>query len=230
MPEVSFAFVSCRKLNDLEQRAEELDKRRTEKSSISSVSFINDRNRKNNVLKAEMAIQEEMRRKELEGQEANPFTRRKCNPRMVTKNNADVTPEMLKELAEREERGKMEKENKTSAPATADPAATKRKLGGEEGAAAAGENGKHGGSKKHKSDGAKEDLFSAHDFDIEIDVDMSAVTSSSVVAGPAPVKAPIGGGSGGGLGVGSSGVGRPGSGPTKRSLNLSDYKKKRGLI
>ena len=49
-------FLS-RKLNDLEQRAEELDGRRTEKSSISSVSFINNRNRKNNVLKAEKAIQ-----------------------------------------------------------------------------------------------------------------------------------------------------------------------------
>ncbi len=46
-----------RKLNNLEQRAEELDRRRTEHSSISSVSFINNRNRKNNVLKAEMAIQ-----------------------------------------------------------------------------------------------------------------------------------------------------------------------------
>ena len=57
------------KLKELEQRAEELDRRRTEKSSISSVSLINDRNRKRNVLKAEQAIQEEIKRKEVEGVE-----------------------------------------------------------------------------------------------------------------------------------------------------------------
>ncbi len=44
-----------------------------------------------------------MKRKEVEGREDNPFTRRKCNPRMVTKSNtgAVVDPEMLKELVER---------------------------------------------------------------------------------------------------------------------------------
>ena len=47
------------------------------------MSFINNRNRKNNVIKAELAIKEEIRRKELEGEEDSPFTRRKCLPRMV---------------------------------------------------------------------------------------------------------------------------------------------------
>ena len=64
-------------------QAEDAEKRRYETSSISAVSFINNRNRKNNVIKAELAIKEEIRRKELEGEEDSPFTRRKCLPRMV---------------------------------------------------------------------------------------------------------------------------------------------------
>lgn len=44
------------KLQDLEQRAEELDKRRTENTRISAISLINNRNRKNNVLKAEQVL------------------------------------------------------------------------------------------------------------------------------------------------------------------------------
>ena len=42
------------KLHDLEERASELDKLRT--STISSISYINDRNRKKNVEEAEKAI------------------------------------------------------------------------------------------------------------------------------------------------------------------------------
>jgi RNA polymerase-associated protein RTF1 len=42
------------KLQALEERAEELDKKRT--STISSISYINDRNRKKNVEGAEKAI------------------------------------------------------------------------------------------------------------------------------------------------------------------------------
>ena len=71
------------KLNEIEERAEELDRRRTH--TISSVALINDRNRKANVSKAEEAIRLEMRREKKEGKVDNPFKRRKCNPRMVTK-------------------------------------------------------------------------------------------------------------------------------------------------
>lgn len=45
------------KLHELEERASELDKLRT--STISSISYINDRNRKRNVEEAERAIMEE---------------------------------------------------------------------------------------------------------------------------------------------------------------------------
>lgn len=46
-------------LQELEERASELDKMRT--STISSISYINDRNRKRNVEEAEKAIMEEIR-------------------------------------------------------------------------------------------------------------------------------------------------------------------------
>ncbi|CAG9831627.1 unnamed protein product [Diabrotica balteata] len=49
----------AQKLSDLEERASELDKLRT--STISSISYINDRNRKKNVEEAEKAIMEEVR-------------------------------------------------------------------------------------------------------------------------------------------------------------------------
>lgn len=209
-------------LQSLEQRAEELDKRRNVNTKFQSVSFINNRNRKNNVLKAEAAIAMEMKRKMEEGVEDNPFTRRKCNPRMVTKNVGQMDAEILKALA-----GSTEKENqKISSSGEADP--KKRKLedpaNGAEGAASA----TPADSKKPKSgkDVSKEDIFDAHDFDIEIDVglDMTGgggASSSSVgtsnVAANASVKPPVS-------------VAPKNSGPAKRSLNLADYKRKRGLI
>lgn len=48
-----------KRLSQLEERASELDKMRT--STISSISYINDRNRKRNVEEAEKAIMEEVR-------------------------------------------------------------------------------------------------------------------------------------------------------------------------
>ena len=58
---------------------------------------------------------------------------------------------------------------------------------------------------------AAEDLFSAHDFDITIDLDVSGNSSASNV-NLKPVSST-----------------KQSSGP-KKSLNLADYKKKRGLI
>ena len=73
------------KLNELEERAEELDKKRTH--TISSVSLINDRNRKANVEKAESAIRLEIKKKAEGGFEENPFQRKRSAPRLVTKSN-----------------------------------------------------------------------------------------------------------------------------------------------
>jgi RNA polymerase-associated protein RTF1 len=46
-------------LEELEERAEELDKKRT--SSISTIGLVNDRNRKNNIKRAEISIIREAR-------------------------------------------------------------------------------------------------------------------------------------------------------------------------
>lgn len=67
-------------IKELEERANELDKRRS--SSISLISYINDRNRKRNVQEAEKAIMEEVRASK--GQRADdPFTRRCTKPTMM---------------------------------------------------------------------------------------------------------------------------------------------------
>lgn len=69
-------------IKELEERANELDKRRS--SSISLISYINDRNRKRNVMEAEKAIMEEVRASK--GQRADdPFTRRCTKPTMMFK-------------------------------------------------------------------------------------------------------------------------------------------------
>lgn len=82
-------------IEELESRASELDKRRS--SSISLISYINDRNRKRNVEDAEKAIMEEARANK--GQRiSDPFTRRITQPRMGFKqSNDDKGSEEVKE-------------------------------------------------------------------------------------------------------------------------------------
>lgn len=69
-------------IEELDERANELDKRRS--SSISSIAYINDRNRKQNVKHAEEAIMEEARA--TRGRKSDdPFTRRSTKPTMAFK-------------------------------------------------------------------------------------------------------------------------------------------------
>ncbi|CAH1642384.1 unnamed protein product [Spodoptera littoralis] len=73
------------KIQELEERASQLDKTRT--SSIQSISYINNRNRKLNVETAEKAIMEEV--KANKGKKADdPFTRRSTKPVMNFKSGA----------------------------------------------------------------------------------------------------------------------------------------------
>lgn len=69
-------------IEELEERANELDKRRS--SSISLISYINNRNRKRNVEEAEKAIMEEVRANRGIKIE-DPFTRRSTKPTMAFK-------------------------------------------------------------------------------------------------------------------------------------------------
>ena len=186
------------KLNEIEERAEELDRRRTH--TISSVALINDRNRKANVSKAEEAIRLEMRREKKEGKVDNPFKRRKCNPRMVTK-VSEAEPE-IKEKVPQELKRKIESNVMTNSKESLHPPEKQAKKNDSE----------NEGHTNGTSNG-KEDLFDAHNFDIEIDVDTNVVAANPVNVNLKPVS------------LATKDVGL-----SKRSLNLDDYKKKRGLI
>ncbi|CAH1105776.1 unnamed protein product [Psylliodes chrysocephalus] len=168
----------AQKLSDLEERASELDKLRT--STISSISYINDRNRKKNVEEAEKAIMAEVRANKGKKIE-DPFTRRSTKPRMNFKSG------------EKEAREQLEAEMAIKSGVVKKP-----------------ENLPVQESKKaaQPTQVTQDDLFSAHDFDIKIDLEVPlAATPVNVV--PKTVTKDL---------------------APKRSLNLQDYKKKRGLI
>ncbi|XP_063236979.1 RNA polymerase-associated protein RTF1 homolog [Bacillus rossius redtenbacheri] len=177
-------------LQELEERAEELDKMRT--STISSISYINDRNRKRNVEEAEKAIMEEVRL--TKGKKSNdPFTRRSTKPRMVFK-MAEEDPQMDDEGSEQSsqpEENSVVKERITAANAKEQDELDKK-------------------TKDAKGGVNTDDLFSAHDFDIKIDLEVP-LPNNPVSVTPKPMSM------------------AKDTGP-RRSLNLEDYKKKRGLI
>jgi RNA polymerase-associated protein RTF1 len=158
------------KLQELEERANDLDKRRT--SSIQLISYINNRNRKKNVEEAEKAIIEEARA--TKGMKfSDPFTRRSTKPKMAFKANQEPQEEII--IAPEPPRINKSKEKKNDEHTSAD------------------------------------NLYSLHDFEIDLDVPLPTITN--VAALPKPVEK-----------VQDSGP------KVRRSLNLEDYKKKRGLI
>uniref|UniRef100_A0A1A9WQF5 Plus3 domain-containing protein n=1 Tax=Glossina brevipalpis TaxID=37001 RepID=A0A1A9WQF5_9MUSC len=161
------------KIEELESRASELDKRRS--SSISLISYINDRNRKRNVEDAEKAIMEEARaNKGL--RISDPFTRRITQPRMGFKQAEKKEDEIpIKEPIIFTEPPKKQSELIETSK---------------------------GNDKKNYN------LYTLHDFDIDLDVSVPVNTVNTL---PKPVPK----------------LSEP---TTKRSLNLEDYKKKRGLI
>jgi len=188
-------------LDNLEKRAEDLDSKRT--SSISTISFINDRNRKNNVVRAYKGIMEEVKQKEIDGEVDDPFTRRKTRPRLGnTKSKVPDDIEMTSELL-----NKLEAEKKA--------AMTARVLPNKTDIAAIGEYGVKMTKKievvnKHK----QVDIFDAHDFELDINVDdinQSTPITPSISLKPVTASTSA-------------------AGPTKRSLKLDEWKKKRGII
>jgi len=169
-----------KELAELEERADKLSNLRS--STLSSISYINERNRKRNVERAEEAILEEIR---LSGGQKteDPFTRRSTKPRMNTKKDEEPLPisDSIAAQIKATETQKIENE-KNNIDKEKSKTVPKPKTG---------------------------DLFSAHDFDITIDLEVP-LPSQPVMVTPKPVanmkEAP------------------------RRSLNLEDYKKKRGLI
>lgn len=173
-------------LQRIELRAEELDKKRT--CTISGITYINVRNRRQNIIEAEKAILEAAQEK---GTGDDPFTRRRCAPTLVTKSrDPAINSAMLLELAKKkqlEEKKRKEEEEALKKQKELE----KQKI------------------KAQVKNPQEEDLFSAHDFDINIDLQAPSIGISYRQSNRPPAAPP--------------------SAP-KRSLNLEEYKKMRGLI
>ncbi|KAF2360390.1 Plus-3 domain [Trinorchestia longiramus] len=187
-------------LAELDNTSTRLDKRRT--ATISSILYINERNRKENVIKAEKAIKAEM--EALKGvRAADPFTRRQTRPTIVTKDiksSSDMTSDE-RQVAELERKLKMEREQRKK-----EEEAQRKKI--EE------ERTKEAERKRIQ----EEDLYAAHDFDLNIDFGPAMPVVSSTPAAPGRPN-----------GSTSAHNGTPAATP-KRSLNLEEYKKKKGLL
>ncbi|RZF45419.1 hypothetical protein LSTR_LSTR002862 [Laodelphax striatellus] len=179
-----------KKLQELEERANELDKMRT--STIASISFINNTNRRRNVEEAEKAIMEEYRANK--GKKIDdPFTRRSTKPRMVFKAS--------------------ESQESTPTPSNTETPKSAVSNGKDTTKSKAEQSHPDKDNKKNDQNASlskTDDLFSAHDFDIKIDLGVPLPNNPSSIT-PKPMAA------------------MKDSGP-RRSLNLEDYKKKRGLI
>lgn len=176
-------------LEELEERAAELDRRRSQK--INSISYINQRNRLRNLVEAEEAFKVEVA--ELKNAVADPFTRRQCRPTMVTKAGAHVQKEPLQENKGGQPKTDQSASNKLPS-LKADEQKDIKKI-----------------SPLKSPEKKQEDLFDVHDFDITIDLDVPSSAPSIVVNNRMTESS------------------REGAAP-KRSLNLAEYKKKKGLI
>ena len=215
------------KLNAIEERAEELDKKRS--GSISTIGLINDRNRKKNVEKAEAAIMEEIEYKKKHGVEDNPFTRRWSNPKMVTKKMDNAAQNEQKENIVKVSDTTISMVNKRKIEETkiAPIATGNDQADGNASASASTESDSFEPKKKKNKFGVplpsslhKEDLFEAHNFDIDLG-DMNFDNFGAPGAPVAPTMAPS-------LNI------KPGnpkeSLPTsKNKHSLTNYKEKRGL-
>ncbi|KAM8920670.1 RNA polymerase-associated protein RTF1 homolog isoform 2-T2 [Pelodytes ibericus] len=172
-------------LNELEERAEALDRQRTK--NISAISYINQRNREWNIVESEKALVAES--KSMTQQQMDPFTRRQCKPTMVS-NSRDpaVQAAIIAQL-----------NAKYGSGGNLDSSIDKGLNQGKD----------KDGNPKSTSD-LSEDLFKVHDFDVKIDLQVPSSESKSLaISSKAPATK---------------------DGAPRRSLNLEDYKKRRGLI
>eukprot|EP00111_Clytia_hemisphaerica_P018376 TCONS_00054334-protein len=176
-------FDRLRKVNEeldaLEERAEQLDKKRS--GALSNVSYINERNRKKNVYDVEKAAIEESKLNKK--QKDDPFTRRKTLPKMISKD--DNSPS---------EGSSKQSQDSVDGKSSKNPSQEKDD-----------ETNKNDDEKSEEAD-----LFSAHDFDVQIDVDIPGSRNISLTPKPLMAARELG--------------------PPRRSLNLDEYKRRKGLI
>nr|XP_020649408.1 RNA polymerase-associated protein RTF1 homolog isoform X1 [Pogona vitticeps] len=172
-------------LNELEERAEALDRQRTK--NISAISYINQRNREWNIVESEKALVAESH--SMRNQQMDPFTRRQCKPTIVS-NSRDpaVQAAILAQLNAKYGSGVL-------------PDAPKDMTKSQ---------GKDKDMNSKTASDLSEDLFKVHDFDVKIDLQVPSSESKTlaITSKAPPAK----------------------DGAPRRSLNLEDYKKRRGLI
>ncbi|XP_042307914.1 RNA polymerase-associated protein RTF1 homolog isoform X1 [Sceloporus undulatus] len=172
-------------LNELEERAEALDRQRTK--NISAISYINQRNREWNIVESEKALVAESH--SMKNQQMDPFTRRQCKPTIVS-NSRDpaVQAAILAQLNAKYGSGVL-------------PDAPKDMTKSQ---------GKDKDMNSKSASDLSEDLFKVHDFDVKIDLQVPSSESKTlaITSKAPPAK----------------------DGAPRRSLNLEDYKKRRGLI
>ncbi|KAJ8706153.1 hypothetical protein PYW07_010930 [Mythimna separata] len=182
------------KIQELEERASQLDKTRT--SSIQSISYINNRNRKLNVETAEKAIMEEV--KAMKGKKTDdPFTRRSTKPVMNFKCGASKASEIVRSEEEIAEMMKLREEEEKAAQEQKERERLQQIQEAEK-------------AKRDKPASNDTSMYSLHDFDINIELDLPI--AKSVSSQPKQVTTKV-----------------KETGP-KRSLNLEEYKKRHGLI
>ncbi|XP_059551942.1 RNA polymerase-associated protein RTF1 homolog [Myotis daubentonii] len=172
-------------LNELEKRAEALHRQWTK--NMSAISYINQRNRKWNIVKSEKALVAESHN--MENQQMDPFTRRKCTPIIISNSRSPaVQAAILAQLNAKYGSGVL-------------PDAPKEMSKGQE-------KDKDWNSKSASD--LSEDLFKVHDFDVKIDLQVPSSESKAlaITSKAPPAK----------------------DGAPRRSLNLEDYKRRRGLI
>lgn len=187
-------------LEELEERAQELDKMRSK--GLSAISYINERNRKKNIIEAEKAIVEEAKTEE---RKDDPFTRRKTLPQLVAKINKPVlgfTPEQLRRLQEEAAADNVQ---------VSIPGVEQNQSVESETISMDSLDGPKDRPRKPSVTSENEDLFNAHNFDIKIELDF-----------PLPDNRPVS--------VTPKNANHAKDNAPRRSLNLEDYKKRRGLI
>lgn len=194
-------------LEELEEKASHLDKVRSK--NLSAISYINERNRKRNIVEAEKAAAEEMNVEEKD----NPFTRRKTLPQLVSMAKPASSPVTRVENEDKVEENAIPfpEPTRTDEASTSSQATEPASPGVE--ALLTAPLGSQAAAALERKPSQSEDLFSAHNFDITINLDIPAPGTESrpAVATPRPVNTER-------------------DGAPRRSLNLEDYKKRRGLI
>lgn len=231
-------------MTDLESEANERERRRT--MQIKSISYINERNRAQNLKLAEEASKREF--EEMEQMQKNgvtdPFSRLQTRPVLFgTKRKPASQGEPAQEQQPQQQQPAQQTQQSRQKPPPPQPPQQHQqnqqqqqqqrqpqKLPLSRAATVPVSSAKHRTAEK-SGNGANEgdtgvgDVFSIHNFDINIDIDMP-------LSAPLPPSVPVSSVSAsGGVAVAAPDFSAPPAlGTSRRGLNLEEYKKRRGLI